>query len=131
MGTRYFYYLLGFGVIISLMQECGKPIPFTAKLCAKQQEQSICINSMTASSICTLPGIDNRIWQQARLDNPDPDRFIPVPMIGFTELYDRLKQQEQQTGLHQSRLDVSIFITELFVTAFYLFSFTPIWFLCS
>ncbi|KAK2149457.1 hypothetical protein LSH36_451g01007 [Paralvinella palmiformis] len=50
-------------------------------------------------------GIDNRIWQQARLDNPDPERFIPVPMIGFTELHDRLKQQEQQTGLHQNRLD--------------------------
>ena len=47
------------------------------------------------------------IWQQAKLDNPDPDRLIPVPMIGFSELHKRLKHQEHQTQLHQTRLDVS------------------------
>lgn len=52
-------------------------------------------------------GIDERIWQQAKLDNPDPERFIPVPMVGFTELHNRLKHQENQTKLHQARLDVS------------------------
>ena len=57
---------------------------------------------------CFVEGIDGRIWQQAKLDNPDPERFIPVPMIGFNELHNRLKQQEQQTNLHQKKLDVSV-----------------------
>ena len=52
-------------------------------------------------------GIDALLWQQAKLDNPDPEKLIPVPMIGFNELYKRLKHQEQQTNLHQARMDVS------------------------
>ena len=51
-------------------------------------------------------GIDPLIWEQAKLDNPNPEVLIPVPMIGFTELHNRLKHQEQQTKLHQSRLNV-------------------------
>ncbi len=54
-----------------------------------------------------FPGIDPLIWQQARMDNPDPDKLIPVPMIGFSELHKRLKHQEHQTHLHQNRMDVS------------------------
>jgi len=52
-------------------------------------------------------GIDARIWEQAKLDNPDPVRMIPVPIVGFDELHQRLRLQEQQTGLHQAQLDVS------------------------
>ena len=52
-------------------------------------------------------GIDPLIWRQAKLDNPDPENLIPVPMIGFKELQKRLKHQEQQTKLHQARLDVN------------------------
>lgn len=51
-------------------------------------------------------GINPLLWQQAILDNPDPERLIPVPMIGFKELHTRLKCQEQQTKLHQQRLDL-------------------------
>ena len=54
-------------------------------------------------------GIDARIWEQAKLDNPDPMRMIPVPIVGFDELHQRLRLQEQQTSLHQSRLEVSEF----------------------
>lgn len=54
-----------------------------------------------------VAGINPLLWQQAILDNPDPERLIPVPMIGFRELHRRLKFQEQQTKLHQQRLDVS------------------------
>lgn len=51
-------------------------------------------------------GINPLLWQQAILDNPDPERMIPVPMIGFKELHKRLKYQDQQTKLHQQRLDL-------------------------
>lgn len=49
-------------------------------------------------------GIDPRMWQQAKIDNPDPKRFIPVPMIGFQELKWRIKCQESETDLHVSYL---------------------------
>lgn len=51
-------------------------------------------------------GIDPLLWQQAKLDNPDPNRLIPVPMIGFNELHRRLKCQEHETKQHQERLDI-------------------------
>lgn len=51
-------------------------------------------------------GIHPFLWEQAKLDNPDPDSLVPVPMIGFKALHQRLKHQEQQTQAHQQRLDV-------------------------
>jgi len=50
-------------------------------------------------------GIDPRLWKQAQLDNPDPEKYIPVPMIGFGEVRWRMKCQEQETKLHQAFLD--------------------------
>jgi hypothetical protein len=54
-----------------------------------------------------LPGIDPHIWQQAKLDNPDPEKMIPVPMTGFSDLNSRLQLQEVETTIQQSRLEVS------------------------
>ncbi|XP_067136137.1 nucleoporin p54 isoform X2 [Centruroides vittatus] len=54
----------------------------------------------------TVAGIDPLLWQQAKLDNPDPEKLIPVPMIGFSELKRRLKYQEHETKQHQERLDI-------------------------
>ena len=56
--------------------------------------------------ILFVTGIHPFLWQQAKLDNPDPDNLVPVPMIGFKALHQRLKHQEQQTQAHQQRLDV-------------------------
>ncbi|XP_069702368.1 nucleoporin p54 [Periplaneta americana] len=50
-------------------------------------------------------GIDPRLWKQAQLDNPNPENYIPVPMIGFGEVRWRMKCQEQETKLHQAFLD--------------------------
>ncbi|PSN49589.1 putative nucleoporin Nup54, partial [Blattella germanica] len=49
--------------------------------------------------------IDPRLWKQAQLDNPNPEKYIPVPMVGFEEVRWRMKCQEQETRLHQSFLD--------------------------
>lgn len=45
-------------------------------------------------------GIDSRMWNQAKQDNPDPKVFIPVPIIGSAELKRRLKCQEKETEMH-------------------------------
>lgn len=45
-------------------------------------------------------GIDPRMWNQAKHDNPDPKVFIPVPIIGFDELRRRIKCQEKETEMH-------------------------------
>lgn len=45
-------------------------------------------------------GIDPRMWNQAKHDNPDPKVFIPVPIIGFAELKRRIKCQEKETEMH-------------------------------
>lgn len=50
-------------------------------------------------------GIDPRLWKQAIQDNPNPEKFIPVPMIGFKEVRWRMQCQEQETALHQAFLD--------------------------
>ncbi|XP_077354272.1 nucleoporin p54 [Festucalex cinctus] len=51
-------------------------------------------------------GVDPIIWGQAKVDNPDPEKFIPVPMVGFKELLRRLQIQEQMTKQHQTRVDI-------------------------
>ncbi|NXJ80468.1 NUP54 protein, partial [Trogon melanurus] len=51
-------------------------------------------------------GVDPIIWEQAKVDNPDSDKLIPVPMVGFKELLRRLKVQDQMTKQHQTRLDI-------------------------
>lgn len=49
-------------------------------------------------------GIDERIWVQSKLENPDPSRFIPLPLIGFNSLNNRFKMQEKEIQQQQMRL---------------------------
>jgi nuclear pore complex protein Nup54 len=51
--------------------------------------------------------IDPRLWKQAQLDNPNPEHYIPVPMIGFQQVKHRLKCQEEETSRHRAFLDLS------------------------
>ena len=51
--------------------------------------------------------IDPRLWKQAQLDNPNPERYIPVPMIGFQQVKHRLKCQEEETSRHRAFLDMA------------------------
>ncbi|XP_058802531.1 nuclear pore complex protein Nup54-like [Phymastichus coffea] len=50
--------------------------------------------------------IDPRLWKQAQLDNPDPEHYIPVPMIGFQQVKHRLKCREEETARHRAFLDL-------------------------
>ena len=50
-------------------------------------------------------GIDARLWKQAQAENPDPEHFVPVPLIGFGDLVRHLHQQEKETRWHQGTLD--------------------------
>ncbi|KAF8783087.1 nucleoporin p54-like [Argiope bruennichi] len=51
-------------------------------------------------------GLEPIVWKQAKLDNPDPEKLIPVPLIGFQELSRRTKCQEYETKQHQKRLEI-------------------------
>eukprot|EP00088_Acartia_fossae_P035951 TRINITY_DN370_c0_g1_i6.p1 TRINITY_DN370_c0_g1~~TRINITY_DN370_c0_g1_i6.p1 ORF type:complete len:633 (-),score=194.92 TRINITY_DN370_c0_g1_i6:154-2052(-) len=50
-------------------------------------------------------GIDPRLWKQAQDDNPNPKVYIPVPLLGFKSVMQRIKLQEDQAKAHQGRLD--------------------------
>ncbi|KAF6205805.1 hypothetical protein GE061_019979 [Apolygus lucorum] len=50
-------------------------------------------------------GIDPTLWRQAQNDNPDPDKFIPVPLLGFSEVRWRYNCQVEETKRHQAFLD--------------------------
>uniref|UniRef100_A0A8C4NCS2 Uncharacterized protein n=1 Tax=Eptatretus burgeri TaxID=7764 RepID=A0A8C4NCS2_EPTBU len=82
-----------------------------------QLMQTLSVSNVTARSelsvtqraqLVEMPpaGIVPIIWEQAKADNPDPERLLPVPMVGFSELARRLKLQEQQGALHTARLDL-------------------------
>lgn len=39
------------------------------------------------------------------MDNPDKEKFLPLPIIGFNDLLWRAKCQEEQAKLHECLLD--------------------------
>ncbi|XP_071443724.1 probable nucleoporin Nup54 [Hetaerina americana] len=45
-------------------------------------------------------GIHPRIWKQAQLDNPDPQKYIPTATVGVEALRWRLRCQEREARLH-------------------------------
>lgn len=49
-------------------------------------------------------GIDPKMWEQAKLNNPDSKKFIPVPLIGFQALNERFKMQQFETQQQKIRL---------------------------
>jgi nuclear pore complex protein Nup54 len=57
------------------------------------------------------PGLDDQIWLKAKKENPDSDRFIPVPLIGFAALNERFKLQEHE--VNQQKLRVMMVNDEL------------------
>ncbi|XP_048481782.1 probable nucleoporin Nup54 [Plutella xylostella] len=60
---------------------------------------------MLAQYLQTPPhGIDMRLWKQAQADNPDPENYIPVPIIGFSEIKFRARCQAEQAALQAGYL---------------------------
>lgn len=49
-------------------------------------------------------GIDPKVWEQAKQNNPDPKKFIPIPLIGFQALNERFKLQQFETQEQRTRL---------------------------
>ncbi|KAL4706867.1 hypothetical protein ACJJTC_010101 [Scirpophaga incertulas] len=50
------------------------------------------------------PGMDMRLWKQAQADNPDPENYIPVPIVGFSEIKFRARCQAEEASLQLSWL---------------------------
>ncbi|XP_057668098.1 nucleoporin p54 [Diorhabda carinulata] len=87
----------------------NQPVP-------KQQLSTVMVTSVTPFVTPTKaeleeylkhppPGIDLQMWRAAIDDNPNPKKYIPIPINGFSSLRSRLLHQEYQTGLHQAFLD--------------------------
>ena len=51
-------------------------------------------------------GIDTRLWSQAQMDNPNPDKVLPVPLLGFKSLQSRVRCEETQAKHQQERVKV-------------------------
>lgn len=49
-------------------------------------------------------GIDAKLWEQAKQNNPDPKKFIPIPLIGFQALNERFKMQQFESQQQRGRL---------------------------
>ncbi|XP_022647916.1 nucleoporin p54-like isoform X1 [Varroa jacobsoni] len=49
-------------------------------------------------------GIDQLLWEQAKSDNPDPKRMVPVPIIGFEDLKRRMDSQQALQAGQMDRL---------------------------
>lgn len=49
-------------------------------------------------------GIDALTWNQAKNNNPDASRFIPVPLLGFSALNERFKLREQEIAQQNQRV---------------------------
>lgn len=51
----------------------------------------------------TVPlGFDPQMWKAAIADNPNPSKYMPVPIYGFGDLKARKLKQEYETGLHRA-----------------------------
>uniref|UniRef100_A0A8D9A9R5 Probable nucleoporin Nup54 n=1 Tax=Cacopsylla melanoneura TaxID=428564 RepID=A0A8D9A9R5_9HEMI len=51
------------------------------------------------------PGVDPILWKTAVRDNPDPDKFIPIPIVGFEGIKQRVKLQEEESKLQTAFLN--------------------------
>lgn len=45
------------------------------------------------------------MWKQAQVDNPNPAVFIPVPIVGFSELCWKYKCHNEQVTVHKLTLN--------------------------
>ena len=48
-------------------------------------------------------GISPVLWEQAKQENPDSTKMIPVPLVGFKSISDRLRLQKEQSESHIAR----------------------------
>ncbi|KAH9373857.1 hypothetical protein HPB48_009263 [Haemaphysalis longicornis] len=106
---------------------CTELVAFLEQLAVKPQLTTLGVHSVISKAAATkewlqhylenppcgqcllpFPCIDPLLWEQAKKDNPNPERLIPVPMIGFAELRRRFKLQEHEIKQHQCRLDVMV-----------------------
>ncbi|KAL5967131.1 Nuclear pore complex protein Nup54 [Taenia solium] len=76
---------------------CGPAIKsqLESQLCVCRLMPELAPSASQINAYLEIPpaGFDKRIWQQAREDNPAPNRLIPVPVIGFADLKRRRDEQ--------------------------------------
>ncbi|KAM0789122.1 hypothetical protein ACM66B_003176 [Microbotryomycetes sp. NB124-2] len=50
-------------------------------------------------------GTDERAWQKAVRENPDPEKYVPAIAIGFPSIKQRIEHQQRLSETHQQLLD--------------------------
>ncbi|KAK4047920.1 hypothetical protein OIV83_005104 [Microbotryomycetes sp. JL201] len=50
-------------------------------------------------------GTDERAWQKAVRENPDPEKYVPAIAIGFPAVKQRIEHQQRLSDTHQQLLD--------------------------
>ncbi len=76
------------------------------RLGAEQVTPKLAFSAAEVKEYLNAPpkGIDPRLWKQAQMDNPDQKTLLPIPLIGFKALQQRILCQDTQSRLYQSRL---------------------------
>lgn len=67
--------------------------------------QSFDEDSLTQYLETPPPGINAILWRNAVRDNPDPEKFIPVPIVGFEGIKQRIKLQDEEAKLQTAFLN--------------------------
>jgi nuclear pore complex protein Nup54 len=80
----------------------------------QQLEQIKCINFYPLVTLSedqikkyleTVPsGLNPILWEQAKKNNPNSSKLLPVQIIGFPEINKRFRQQDQETKAQKARL---------------------------
>ena len=52
-----------------------------------------------------MPGVNPSAWNQAMLMNPDPNRFVPMPVSSFQELHARVQAQKTSADQYKKKVE--------------------------
>ncbi|KAM3187048.1 hypothetical protein ACTXT7_003078 [Hymenolepis weldensis] len=94
---------------------CGSTVKpqLESQLCVCRLMPELAPSASQINAYLEIPpaGFDKRVWQQAREENPAPNRLIPVPVVEFADLKRRRDEQllfgEQQRKSVKQLLSVA------------------------
>ncbi|XP_042225352.1 nuclear pore complex protein Nup54-like isoform X2 [Homarus americanus] len=76
-------------------------------LCIEQVTPMLMLTEVQMKEYLDTPqrGIDPALWEQGKRENPNPHKFVPVVKVGFQELQQQFKYQEEHAANLQSSMN--------------------------